>query len=65
MSNDVAVEFGKFFGRNPVFPVFSRARNLGGKPGKIIGFDFEAENIAGATVSGVPVTRDLDGIVLF
>jgi hypothetical protein len=64
LSNDVAIELGEFFGRNPVFSVFSRAGNLDRILGKIATIDLEAQDVAGAAVAGVPVTRDLDGKAL-
>jgi len=65
LSNDVAIELCEFFGRDPVFTVFSRTGYLDGIPGEIVGLDCKAENIAGAAVTRVPVARYLYGITLF
>lgn len=65
LSDDVMVEFSKFFGRDPVLPVFSRAGNLDGEPGEIIGFDLKAKNVPGSTITRIPVTCNLDRIALF
>ena len=64
MSNDVPVELIEFFGGNPILPMLSRACNLDGVFRKVVRFDSETENVAGATIACIPVACDLDGVAL-
>jgi hypothetical protein len=63
LADDVLVEGGEFFRRDPEFLVDGVAHGLHGVAQNEIGADAEARHVARAGVPGVPVARDLDGVV--
>lgn len=63
--DDVAIEFCKFFGRNPELAMDSRPSNLNGKLRQVIGIHFESNNVPGCGIARVPVACDLNRVGLF
>jgi hypothetical protein len=64
-SDNIAVEFGNVFRWYPILALYFRASGLNLVPAEVLASDLETQNVPFSAIPGVPISRDLNRILLF